>query len=251
MTTNRYYYLARYYDRIFAAQVGWLDPAREAVLGPILPDVASACDLACGTGRTALLLARRGIRMCAVDLSGEMCRTAREKSRRASLPLCVIQSDMRSFRLPEPVDLVLCEFDAINHIPTKSDLNLVAKAVSRALRPGGHFYFDSNNRLSFQKLWPSTWWVEKPGLVMVMHGGYDAARDMAWSDVDWFVREGKLWRRRREHVEEVCWTAAEVRRALRSAGFGAIRSWDTSEFNPNDPVSGPGYRTIYLARKEK
>ena len=30
--------------------------------------------------------------------------------------------DMRAFRLPEPVDLILCEFDALNHMEGKADL---------------------------------------------------------------------------------------------------------------------------------
>jgi hypothetical protein len=38
---------------------------------------------------------------------------------------------MRSFRLPEPVDLVLCEFDALNHVPRKADLARVARAIVR------------------------------------------------------------------------------------------------------------------------
>ncbi len=77
---------------------------------------------------------------------------------------------MRAFRLTEPVDLVLCEFDALNHIPRKPDLARVASAVARALRPGGHFYFDVNNRLAFETIWPGTWWVEDP----------DVASGCAW-----------------------------------------------------------------------
>jgi SAM-dependent methyltransferase len=48
--------------------------------------------------------------------------------------------------------------DVLNHVPEKADLALVAKAVCRALRPGGYFYFDVNNRLAFEKLWPGTMW---------------------------------------------------------------------------------------------
>jgi SAM-dependent methyltransferase len=106
------------------------------------------------------MLAHKGIKMYAVDLSPTMCRLAREKSRRLGLPLRVVVGDMRHFRLPEPVDLILCEFDAINHVERKSDLALVGRAVSRALRPGGHFYFDVNNRLAFETIWPGTWWVK-------------------------------------------------------------------------------------------
>jgi SAM-dependent methyltransferase len=122
--------------------------------------VGSACDLACGTGTTALELAKRGIEVFAVDVSPIMCRVTREKAGRARIPLHLVQADMRFFRLPHPVDLITCEFDAINHIPQKADLGRVARAASRALSPGGYFFFDVNNRLAFEKIWPGTWWIE-------------------------------------------------------------------------------------------
>jgi SAM-dependent methyltransferase len=247
--SNAYGWLARYYDQIFGGMRAWLDPARDGALGRILPSVESACDVACGTGRTALILARRGIRVFAVDLSQGMCRAAKANTRGARPPVRVLRADMRRFRLPQQVDLALCEFDAINHLGSKADLALVARSVSRALKPGGHFYFDVNTRLSFQKLWPGTWWIEKPGVCLVMHGGYDRERDRAWSDLEWFIRNGRDWRRRKEHVEEVCWNRREIRNALREAGFDRIQSWDTVEFVKNNPSMGPGYRDIYLARK--
>ena len=142
ITANRpYKLLATYYDQLFRFHLSWFEAARQRVLGGILPHVKSACDLACGTGTTALLLARKGIKMFGVDLSPTMRRLAREKSRRLGLPLRVVAGDMRHFRLPEPVDLVLCEFDALNHVERKGDLALVGRAVSRALRPGGYFSF--------------------------------------------------------------------------------------------------------------
>ena len=242
-----YRWLAEYYDEIFAFGGAWADAAREHVLGSTLPRVKSACDLACGTGRTALLLARRGIRAFGVDLSPAMCRVARRKVRAAGLPVRIIQADMRSFRLPQKVDLVLCEFDALNHVPRESDLPRVARAVARALSPGGWFYFDVNNSPSFRHAWPLTWFLDRPDVVLVMHGGYDARRDRAWSEVEWFIREGRRWRRERERVEEVCWTPQEICAALRAAGFKQIRSWDAMPFFKNDPIIRPGYRTVYLA----
>ena len=55
--------LANYYDQLFTFHLSWYETARERVLGRILPHVESACDLACGTGTTALMLARKGIKI--------------------------------------------------------------------------------------------------------------------------------------------------------------------------------------------
>lgn len=246
-----YQWLAQYYDEFFSAFRSPMDAARDRLLQRIMPTVDSACDLACGTGTTALALARQGIATYAVDLSPAMCRCAREKAARAGLPLRVLQADMRSFRLPKPVDLVTCEFDALNHVPGKADLRKVARAVARALRPLGHFLFDVNNALGFARYWTSTVWFEKPGVVLVMRNGHNSKADRAWSDIEWFVRVGKLWRRYRERVEEVCWDAGEIRLTLQKAGFDRVDGWDGAPFFKDDPLIGPGCRTVYLARKAR
>jgi len=145
---------------------------------------------------------------------------------------------------------VTCEYDALNHVPRKSDLARVAGAAARALRPGGYFYFDVNNRLAFQRIWPGTTWFEKPGVVMLMRGGYDKRRDKGWLDVEWFVRRKGAWRRSHEHVEQVAWTRAEVLHSLRAAGFGRVVARDATPFFGGHPRTCPGCRTFYVAQKQ-
>lgn len=246
-----YRWLAQYYDDLFASSRLPADKARERLLSRILPSVETACDLACGTGTTALILARKGIATYAVDLSPAMCRLAREKAGRAGLPLRVLLADMRSFRLPTTVDLITCEFDAINHVPRKMDLRKVARAVARALRPGGHFFFDVNTSLGFKRYWTGVVWLEKPGVVVVMRNGHSRESDRAWSDVEWFVRNGRLWQQYHERVEEVCWDANEIRFTLKEAGFDRIRAWDAGPFFKGSPAVGPGCRAFYVARKAR
>jgi len=248
-TPQTYRLLARYYDEFFTFHLEWFRHARRKLLGKILPQVRVACDLACGTGTTALELARRGIKVYGVDLSPTMCRLARAKVCRAGAQVNIIPGDMRTFRLPEPVDLVTCEYDALNHVPRKSDLARVAKAVARALRPGGYFYFDVNNRLAFQKVWGGNTWLEKPGVVMLMRGGYDRSRDKGATDLEWFIRGKGGWRRFHEHVEQVAWTRKEVVQTLGAAGFHRIRSMDAVAFFRGDPRIRPGCRTFYVAQK--
>jgi len=244
-----YRWLAEYYDELFAPGRVAMEKARRRILPRVLRKTKAACDLACGTGTTALALAQTGIKIYAVDLSPTMCRCAKEKAKRAGLPIHVYRSDMREFRLPETVDLVTCEYDALNHIPKPADLRKVAKSVARALNPGGYFYFDVNNSKGFLRYWTGNVWVETPRVALVMRNGHSREGDKAWCDVEWFIREGKHWRRRRERVEEVSWTEREIRRELRRAGFDQIRAWDATPFFLHNPFMRPGCHTFYLARK--
>lgn len=247
MASDTYKWLAKYYDHLFEFRRPF-EKARKQIIAPIFPSVESACDLCCGTGDMALLLAARGIKTFAVDLSPAMCRITREKARRSRLAVRVIRADMRDFELPEPVDLVTCEFDALNHVPRKLDLRRVAKSVAQALGPGGHFAFDVNNRRAFENVWSNTWFIEKDPVVMVMRSGHRPGTDRAWIDVEWFIREGRCWKRHREHIEEVCWSAAEIRSALAGAGFHRLRAWDAAPFF-DEAHTQPGNRTFWLARK--
>ena len=251
-----YQWLAQYYDEVFTPHRSPLQRARSKLLRHILPRVKSACDLACGSGVTALAFARKGIDTFAVDLSPGMCRLTCEKALRAKLPVQVIQHDMRSFRLPHPVDLVTCESDAINHVPLKADLSKVARAVARALRPGGYFLFDVNNAKGFRRYWTGNVCIEKPGVMLVMRNGHSRDALRAWSNVEWFIREGDVgenerWLRHHERVEEVCWTHEEIWRCLSGAGFERLQAWDAKPFYRDNPLLTRGCHTIYLARKSK
>ena len=124
-----YRWLAKYYDEFFGPFRAPLDAARETLLRPVMAGVHSACDLACGTGTTALKFAARGIETYAVDLSPAMYREVRAKARSAGLRVRVARGDMRTFRLPAAVDLITCESDALNHVERKSDLAKVARSA--------------------------------------------------------------------------------------------------------------------------
>jgi SAM-dependent methyltransferase len=247
MASDPYRWLAEYYDFLFEFHRPF-EAARQQIIHPLLPRVASACDLCCGTGALALHFASHGLRTFAVDLSPHMCRIVRRKARGTNLPIRVIQADMRAFSLPHPVDLITCEFDALNHVPRRSDLARVLKRAAAALHPGGHFTFDVNNRLAFETAWSNTWFIDKDPVALVMHSTHKPGSDKAAANVEWFIRHGRTWTRHHEHIEEVCWSPEEIHTALLAAGFENPQSWDAAPFF-NDKLTPPGARTFWLARK--
>jgi len=68
-----------------------------------------------------------------------------------------------------------------------------------------------------------------------MQGGYDPQRDRGWTNLEWFLRDGTCWRRRRERIEQVAWTEAEMSGTLRKAGFDRISAFDAKPFFTGDP----------------
>ena len=249
MPANRpYNLLARFYDRLMpVAEMN--RHARQRTIGRLLPRLTAACDLGCGSGETALALARRGLRVFAVDNSPAFCRIVRTKARRHRLPIRVLCADMRRFRLPRPVDLVTCEFAALNHVPRKTDLGLVCRAVARALNPGGWFFFDINTPKAFAEQTPGGHWIVGRNFKLVMHGSWDARRGLGPLDFEWFTPRGRLWKHAHERVNHIAWGDAEIRSALRRAGFRRLRVWDGVDVRPRMPGARRGYDTYYLAQK--
>jgi SAM-dependent methyltransferase len=109
--------------------------AREARREPVV-------ELAVGTGRVAIPIAREtGKRVLGIDSSPSMLELARERS--AGLPLELLLGDMREWSVDEPVDLVICPFRALLHMPTWQDKLQVFERAAAALAPGGRFAFNS------------------------------------------------------------------------------------------------------------
>ena len=244
-----YNLLAKFYDTMAHGSDVMNRHARQHTLGDILPGIESVCDLGCGNGDTALDFARQGLKVTAVDLSSVFCRNVRKRFRRAKLPVRVVQADMQSFRLPAPVDLVTCEFAALNHVQRTSELSRVMKSVYRALRPGGWFVFDVNSCASLREQYSTTHWIETKQFKVVFRGHWEPRRSRAVLDFEWFLPQGRLWKHRRERVVNVCWPTSEIRRTLLGTGFRRIRAWDGMDVRPAHPEARRGYDLYFRAQK--
>jgi SAM-dependent methyltransferase len=134
---------AAYYDAAYAVVRG---PARDVAFytelarasgGPVL-------ELACGTGRVLLEIARQGIPCTGIDLSPRMLERLREKGAPPSLKL--VQAPMQRFDLGQDrFALIYAAFRGFQHLHTVEDQLACLACVRRHLAPGGVFAFDVFN----------------------------------------------------------------------------------------------------------
>jgi SAM-dependent methyltransferase len=251
--------IGQFYDDLWGETPRAWTSARGQLLEPALSRAHKVCELGCGTGITATDFARRGLKVFALDFSREMCRITREKALAERLDVRVARADMRNFRVPAQVDLVTSEWGVINHLPRRADLLRTFRAVARALRPGGYFYFDLHQRRVYEEQWSGASvgdGVTRDGgreFFAAQWGGFDRKSGKGWTEMTVFVkRAGKFWERRSERVEEIYWPHGDIVRDLGRAGFQLLRIFDfVSEHYTPSPKKVPGaLRTMYLARKK-
>jgi SAM-dependent methyltransferase len=102
-------------------------------------------DLACGTGRQAIELARRGYEVVGFDLSLQMLARAGDDAQELSAKINFVQGDMREMTFEEQFDGVYCWGTSFGYFEEEKNANVIDR-VRRALRAGGLLLLDVVNR---------------------------------------------------------------------------------------------------------
>jgi SAM-dependent methyltransferase len=103
-----------------------------------------ALELAIGTGRIALPLAERGVRVHGIDLSQAMVKRLRAKPGGKRIP--VVIGDMTTASIGEPgsFSLVYLLYNTIENVTTQAGQVAAFRSAARHLAPGGSFVIDCN-----------------------------------------------------------------------------------------------------------
>lgn len=116
------------------------------VLGPTIDRLAElagtgqALEFAIGTGRVAVPLSERGIRVTGIELSRPMIDQLRTKVDEATIP--VVCGDMATATAPGRFDLVYLVFNTISNLLTQSEQVACFRNAARHLVPGGRFVIE-------------------------------------------------------------------------------------------------------------
>lgn len=144
MPADTYQTIAKHYDAAYAEKQDlvdlpfYLDLAAQSS-GPIL-------EIACGTGRVTVPIARKGIEICGVDNSLPMLKVLHENLAREPEPVrrrvTVHEGDMRTVRLSRKFPLVIIPFRPMQHMFTVEDQVAALKTAAAHLTNDGIFTFD-------------------------------------------------------------------------------------------------------------
>lgn len=96
-------------------------------------------ELACGTGRITITLAKLGFNISGLDLSSTMIDLANQKAQEASLTIPFYNDDMRNFSINKKFGFIFVPYQSFQHLFTRKDVECCLKAVRNHLLPGGAF----------------------------------------------------------------------------------------------------------------
>jgi SAM-dependent methyltransferase len=208
MSCAEYDSLAEYYDHVDVyrnrADVAFFVERARASGGPVL-------EVACGTGRVLVPVARAGIQVVGMDLAAgmlEVCRrtlAAESEATRSRVELH--EADMRTFDLGREFPLVMLPFRGFQHMLTVEDQLVALARIRRHVAPGGRLILDLfNPSLPFlgDERWLATPLVEP---AFTMPDGRSVVRSYRIAARDFFAQTQEV-----EFVHEVTWPDGRVDR---------------------------------------
>ncbi|MGE7672919.1 class I SAM-dependent methyltransferase [Lysinibacillus sp. NPDC094403] len=104
-------------------------------------------ELACGTGRLAIPLAKRGFDVYAIDIHEGMIQLAIEKAKKQDVHVNFTVQDCTQLQLPITSSFIYMTGNTFQHFLSNESQNALLQSVKKHLHPGGEFVFDTRNAL--------------------------------------------------------------------------------------------------------
>lgn len=211
-----------------------------------------ALDVACGTGASALPLARLGYRVDACDISPGMLERARPKLE--PFGGRVFEADMRSLPTLGAYDLITCLDDAIDYLVEGEDLARAMRSFASVLSPDGVLVFDVNTLRTYRTVFTTDFVEERADHLFCGRG--EASRRGAPGSVfhmriDAFTPASDgLWRRTISRHRQRHQPRERLEAATRDAGLKIVAAYGqrTGVQISDEPDERRDAKVLYVVR---
>jgi len=236
---NGYDGLAQFYDNLMDFDYPALCDYYESVFAKYGCHPHTVLDLACGTGKMSVQLAKRGYDMIGIDQSVNMLAQAQKNL--AKYPgVLLLHQDLCELDLNDTVDAVVCALDGFNHLPNSVSLVSAFQRAALFLNRNGLLIFDLISKEKFYNILADNvsvydqkdvfcvWQSELSGKRSVMHRLNFFKPAVNGS----YIRSDECFR-------EYWFSPTTVKNALKKAGLTLL------EINSKDSM-----RIFYIAMRE-
>ena len=231
--------MAKVTDAQIAKEVDFVEESLAVAKGAML------LDLACGTGRHAIELTRRGYKVVGFDLSLPMLAKAAEEAQERGQKLNFVQGDMREMTFEDTFDGIYCWNTSFGFFEEEKNAQVVQR-VHKALKKGGQFMLEVGNRDFIIRQAPSLAWFEGDGCIC-----------MDEMSIDWITSRMKVKRtmmmddgRTKEIDYSVrIYSLHELGRILHESGF-RVAEVSGRTATPGVYFGNESPRTMILAEKK-
>jgi SAM-dependent methyltransferase len=232
-------YRPMFSEEMTEREVDFIEPALA------LPEGADVLDLACGFGRHAIGMAKRGHRLTGLDFNQNYLDIAAAVAKEIGLAVEWKQGDMRELPFDEEFDAVYSYFTSFGYFSDEENEKVI-EGVAKALKPGGRFLLDVMNRE-----WILThkahriWNQRENGSLLMEEVSLDLQSSRVTSRQIHIATDGGP--RLEKEFDLRAYTCAELQTLLRRHGMSTRHVWggaDESEYTTNSR------RLILLAAKD-
>jgi SAM-dependent methyltransferase len=176
-------------------------------------------DLCCGPGRHSIALAKRGIRVTAVDRSDFLLSKAKSEAARLNLEIDFVLNDMRQFVRSHSFSLILNMFTSFGYFDDKEDDLTVLRNAYQSLKPGGAMLIDVFGKEPLaRKYQPTSSTQGADGTLLIER--HEICEDWTRCRNEWILVKGETAKSFKFQTR--LYSGQEMKDIMRSAGFEEV-----------------------------
>jgi SAM-dependent methyltransferase len=176
-------------------------------------------DLCCGPGRHAIALAKRGIRVTAVDRSEFLLSKAKAEAAKLNLEIEFVSDDMRQFVRSHSFSLILNMFTSFGYFDDKEDDLTVLRNAYQSLKPGGAMLIDILGKEPLaRKYQPTSSTQGTDGSLLIER--HEICEDWTRCRNEWILVKGKTAKSFKFQTR--LYAGQEMKDVMRRAGFEEV-----------------------------